>query len=314
MRGLAKRKVLITGSSGFIGAHVVHEFISQGYDVVGINRSIKNNPHLVKNISHDTDWSDVLEGVEVIIHCAAAVHQMRSSKDVLSSYEELNVLGTLNLARQASKSVKRFIFLSTIKVNGEETFGKKFYASDPHNPTDPYSQSKAKAETKLLDIARSTKMDVVIIRPPIVYGPNPKGNLSQLARYILKGMPLPFGAVDFNHRSMVYVGNLVNFILVCTEDERAKNQIFLISDDDDISTSVLIKKISKTLKREPKLIKIPVWVLKILFKLLRRQEYISRLLGNLHVDISKNKRLLDWQPKYTVDQGIKSSFFKNDES
>lgn len=312
MPGLVKRKVLITGSSGFIGAHVVREFISQGFDVVGINRSINNNPHLVKNITHDTDWSDVLEGVEVIIHCAAAVHQMRSSKDVLTSYEELNFLGTLNLARQASKSVKRFIFLSTIKVNGEETFGKKFNANDPHKPTDPYGQSKAKAETKLLEIARSTKMDVVIIRPPLVYGPNPKGNLNQLALYILKGMPLPFGAVDFNYRSMVYVGNLVNFISVCAEHEQAKNQVFLISDDDDISTLVLIKKISIALEIEPKLIKIPVFILRILFKLLGRKDYICRLLGNLRVDISKNKRLLDWQPKYTVDQGIKSSFFKDE--
>ncbi len=310
---MAKRKVLVTGSSGFVGAHVVREFISQGFEVIGINRSVKTNPHLIKNITHDTDWSDVLEGVEIIIHCAAAVHQMKSSEDVLISYEELNVLGTLNLARQASKkNVKRFIFLSTIKVNGEETFDKKFYADDTPRPTDPYGQSKARAETGLQKIARLTKMDIVIIRPPLVYGPNPKGNLNKLALNILNGLPLPFGAVDFNFRSMVYVGNLVNFITVCAEHEQAKNQIFLISDDDDMSTLILIKKVSKALGKSPKLIKIPENILRILFKLLGRQEYICRLLGNLRVDILKNKRLLDWQPKYTVDEGIKNSFSKKD--
>ena len=314
MEAKAKKKVLVTGSSGFIGAHVVREFISQGFEVIGVNRTIKTSPHIIKNVTYDTDWSDVLEGVEIIIHCAAAVHQMRTSKDIITSYEDVNVLGTINLAKQASKSVKRFIFLSTIKVNGEETFGKKFHANDILKPTDPYSQSKAKAETNLIEIARSTKMDVVIIRPPLVYGPNPKGNLNQLALYILNGMPLPLGAVDFNYRSMIYVGNLVNFILVCAEHKRAKNQIFLVSDDDDISTLALIKKISKVLKSTPKLIKVPVWILKISFILLGRREYISRLLGDLRVDISKNKSLLDWQPKYTVDQGIEISFFKNDQS
>ena len=160
------KKVLVTGSSGFIGSHVVREFIDLGYEVVGVSRSEQASSHVIRDISGDTDWSDVLEDIDIVIHCAAAVHQMELSESALISYQRLNVDGTLNLAEQAKASVKRFIFLSTVKVNGEEAFSDKFFADDIPNPIDPYGISKERAETGLREIAQSSKMEVVIIRPP----------------------------------------------------------------------------------------------------------------------------------------------------
>ena len=304
------KKVLITGSTGFIGSHVVQGFIKLGYEVVGISRTEKASPHVIKNISGDTDWSDVLEGVDIVIHCAAAVHQMDLSENVLQNYQQLNVDGTLNLADQAKATVKRFIFLSTVKVNGEETFGEKFCADDIPKPVDPYGISKARAEAGLREIAKSSKMEIVIIRPPLVYGPNPKGNLEKLAKNLVRKMPFPFGSITYNSRSLLYVGNLVDFICICAEHKAAKNETFLISDDSDLSTASIISLIGKSLDIRTILLPVPVFILKLLFKILGKEEYRTRLLGNLCVDVTKNRELLDWKPKFSVQEGFYHSFKK----
>lgn len=308
MGDIGKKKVLVTGSTGFVGSHVVREFIDLGYEVVGISRTEASSPHMIKDISGNTDWCDVLEGVEIIIHCAAAVHQMELSENVLNSYQTLNVDGTLNLAQQAKNSVKRFIFLSTVKVNGEETFSDKFFADDKANPIDPYGVSKECAEAGLREIALSSKMELVIIRPPLVYGPNPKGNLATLAKYLNRRVPLPLGSVTSNSRSLVYVGNLVNFIYICAEHQAAINETFLISDDSDLSTASIIRHIGSALQLQPLLLSVPVFLLNFAFKALGKKEYGSRLLGDLCVDITKNKTLLDWKPKYSVKEGFQMSF------
>jgi nucleoside-diphosphate-sugar epimerase len=308
MVDIVKKKVLVTGSTGFVGAHVVSRFNELGYEVVGISRSETSSPHLIKNISGNTDWSDVLVGIDLVIHCAAAVHQMKSSKKNLNNYEELNVYGTLNLAEQAKDSVRRFIFLSTAKVNGEETFSDKFFADDIANPVDPYSVSKQRAEVGLREIAESSTMEVVIIRPPLVYGPKPKGNLAMLAKYLVRKIPLPFGSVVSNSRSLVYVGNLVDFILTCAEHKAAVNDTFLISDDSDLATASIISHIGNALELRPRLFPFPVTILNLLLRAIGRKEYGSRLLGNLCLDVTKNKRLLDWKPKYTVEEGFQESF------
>lgn len=304
------KKVLVTGSSGFIGSHVVREFIDLGYEVVGVSRSEQASSHVIRDISGDTDWSDVLEGIDIVIHCAAAVHQMELSESVLNSYQRLNVDGTLNLAEQAKASVKRFIFLSTVKVNGEETFSDKFFADDVPNPIDPYGISKERAEAGLREIAQSSKMEMVIIRPPLVYGPNPKGNLEKLAKYLDGKMPLPFGSVTSNSRSFLYVGNLVDFIYICAEHKAAINETFLISDDSDLSTAGIISLIGKALDVRTILLPVPVFVLTLLFRAFGKKEYGARLLGNLCVDVTKNKQLLGWKPKYSVQEGFQQSFKK----
>lgn len=302
------KKVLITGSTGFIGSHILENFIELGYEVVGVSRSEKNHLTVTKNISDITDWSDVLDGVEIIIHCAAAVHKMNSSKQVLEDYEKLNVQGTLNLANQAKGSVKRFIFLSTVKVHGEESFSNKFFADDILNPADPYSESKLKAENGLKKIAESSKMELVIIRPPLVYGPNPKGNLKKLSHYIRKNIPLPFKCVNANSRSMVYIRNLVDFIYICSEHKAAANQTFLISDDEDLSLVETINLISEALNKKSFLIPMPLFVLKLCLRLIGKDNYAIRLTGNLSVDITKNKKILGWKPKYKVKEAFQDSF------
>ena len=304
------KKVLVTGSSGFIGSHVVREFINLGYEVVGVSRSEQGGSHVMRDISGDTDWSDVLHDIDIVIHCAAAVHQMELSESAFISYQRLNVDGTLNLAEQAKASVKRFIFLSTIKVNGEETFDEIFFADDVPNPIDSYGRSKERAEAGLREIAQSSKMEIVIIRPPLVYGPNPKGNLKKLAKYLDGKMPLPFGLVTSNSRSLLYVGNLVDFICICAEHKAAINETFLISDDSDLSTASIIFLIGKALNVRTKLLPVPVFVLSLLFRALGKKDYGTRLLGNLCVDVTKNKQLLGWKPKFSVQEGFYHSFKK----
>ena len=311
MDSSVKKKVLVTGSSGFIGSHLVSKFIHLGYEVIEVSRSRKTSSHVTKDISGDTDWSDVLEGIEVIVHCAAAVHQMNLSENTLNSYQLLNVEGTINLAEQAKATVKRFIFISSVKVNGEETFNTSFFADDSPNPKDSYGLSKERAETGLREIAKLSKMEVVIIRPPLVYGPNPKGNLEKLVEYLQGKIPfLPFGLVTSNSRSLLYIGNLIDFICICIEHKAASNETFLISDDSDLTTFDIISLIGNALDVRPILFPVPVFILRLLFVVLGKKDYGARLLGNLCVDVTKNKKLLGWTPKFSVQEGFQYSFKK----
>ncbi|EHQ56713.1 nucleoside-diphosphate-sugar epimerase [gamma proteobacterium HIMB55] len=303
-----KKKVLVTGATGFVGAGVVSEFSDAGYEVVGVSRTETSGHNVIKNISGDTDWSDLLPGVEVIVHCAAAVHQMELCDDVLRSYQSLNVDGTLNLAEQAKTTVKRFIFLSTVKVNGEQSRDGKFSPDDVANPLDPYGRSKQRAEEGLREIGRLSNMEVVVIRPPLVYGPNPKGNLSALAVLVKRRLPIPLGSVNSNLRSLVYLGNLVDFIRLCAEHPSAVNETFLISDDMDLSTADIIDNIADALELRPLLIPAPIPILKLLLSILGKAGYSERLFTNLRVDVTKSKKLLGWKPKFTVGSGFSLSF------
>ena len=299
-------KILVTGASGFVGSNIVKTLKNYGHQVVGVSRSSHESTDVIRRIDGDTDWSDILHGVDVVIHCAAKVHEMEPNEESEAEYYSVNFRGTLNLAEQAKNRVKRFIFLSTIKVNGEETDANKFFANDTPNPEGGYSSSKALAEKGLKEIMQSSQMEVVIIRPPLIYGPNPKGNLGILSKLIRARLPLPL--IDFNARSLVYLGNLVEFTRLCIEHPGAANETFLVSDDDDLSTSGLAERIGNALGVRIIEIPIPMKLLEFIFLLVGKKQYGARLFGNLRIDVRKKRQLLNWKPKYTVQEGFDHSF------
>ncbi len=306
MSSSVKKKVLVTGSSGFIGSHLISKFNHLGYEVIKVSRSRKTASHVIKNISGDTEWSDILEDVEVIVHCAAAVHQMNLSENTLNSYQQLNIEGTINLASKAAKAgVKRFIFISSIKVNGEKTpIGRPFLFDDPRRAEDPYGISKAKAEEGLEEIASKTNLEVTIIRPPLVYGPDVKANFASLLKLASKNFPLPFGAIN-NKRSFVALDNLVDLIITCIDHPNAANQTFLVSDDNDVSTSELYSVMVESFGKKAVLININPYFLRLLAQLFGKKEMIERLCGDLRIDISHTKNTLDWMPVVSLAEGVK---------
>jgi len=267
-----------------------------------------------KELATTEDYSDCLAGVSVVIHAAARVHVMDdTAADPLAAYREVNVAGTLNLARQAAASgVKRFIFISTIKVNGEATLPEQpFTAHDLSQATDPYGISKAEAEAALKKLCSDTGMEFVVIRPPLVYGPGVKANFAAMLRLAKKNLPLPLGAIR-NQRSMVALGNLVDLIKVCIDHPKAANQTFLVSDDHDLSTSELLQLMVRAYRKTPRLIPVPMSWFSIIGKLTGKQAVIARLCGNLQVDINDTKTTLNWRPPVSVEDGIKSCIPKED--
>jgi nucleoside-diphosphate-sugar epimerase len=254
-------------------------------------------------LDNKADFSQALEGIDVVIHCAARAHVMNDTETEL--YEQINTLATLSLAKQAAAlGAKRFIFISTIKVNGESTLdGSAFRFDDKQNPSDPYGISKANAEIGLLELAAKTDMEVVIIRPPLVYGPGVKANFAAMLKLAKKNLPLPLGAIH-NKRSLVAVENLVDLVLTCIDHPAAANQTFLVSDDCDVSTTELLKLMTLVSGKKPILLPIPVSWLKALAGLAGKQAVIDRLCGNLQVDISHTKQTLGWKPPITLEQGI----------
>jgi nucleoside-diphosphate-sugar epimerase len=256
-----------------------------------------------------TDWSAALCEVNVVIHLAARVHMMNdTSVDPLAEFRKVNVAGTLNLAQQAAKAgAKRFIFISSVKVNGEHTeLGKPFTEVAAANPQDAYAISKFEAEQGLLQIAQQTGMEVVIIRPPLVYGAGVKANFASMMRVVKRGIPLPLGAI-YNKRSFVYVENLVSLILCCIDHSAAANQTFLVSDGQDISTTELLRGCADALGVKARLLPIPQRLIEILAVIIGKREVAQRLCGNLQVDISKARTLLDWTPPISLADGLKAT-------
>jgi len=307
------RKVLLTGATGFVGRAIADELLCRNFSVVAAVRTFSTalperlNQVLVGDMLADTQWQSALQDVEVVIHSAARVHIMNEMvSDSLSEFRKVNVDGTLNLARQALKAgVKRFVFISSIKVNGESSKqGEPFKASDIINVTDPYALSKYEAEQGLLDLTRNTSMEVVIIRSPLVYGPGVKANFFTLLKWVRKGIPLPFGAV-YNQRSFVAITNLVDFILLCMSHSKASNEVFLISDGKDLSTTALLQKISQAFGRNLLLIPVPVWMMSLFAGMLGKKSVADRLFTSLQVDCSKAVDLLEWKPKVTMDEELK---------
>jgi nucleoside-diphosphate-sugar epimerase len=305
------RKILITGASGFVGQALLAKIDNS--NVVLVGRAATENAdgkYFQLALSANTDYLTVLNSVDVVIHCAARVHVMNEqAEDPLTAFREVNTLGTLNLARQAAATgVKRFIFISSIKVNGEATQpGKAFQFDDKPRPEDPYGISKAEAESGLQQIAAETGMEVVIIRPPLVYGPGVKANFAAMMKLAKKNLPLPLGAIH-NKRSLVALDNLANLIITCIDHPKAANQTFLVSDDQDVSTTELLQIMTRAAGKAPRLLPVPVSWLKLAGKLIGKSAVIDRLCGNLQVDITHTKQTLSWTPPVSVEEGIKRCF------
>ena len=307
-------QVLVTGANGFVGRALCAEAVSRGMAVRGITRASGDLPISVENfavggIDGNTNWRDVLTGCEVVVHLAARVHVMSDlAANPLEEFRRVTVRGTLNLARQAAAAnVRRFLFVSSIKVNGEATqLGRPFMADDAPAPLDAYGVSKMEAEQGLREIARKSGMDVVIIRPPLVYGPGVKANFATMIRWLNCGVPLPLGAID-NQRSFVSLNNLVDLILTCLTYPAAANQTFLVSDGEDVSTTELLRRMSQALGRPARLVPVPVSWLKLAAAMVGKQDVAQRLCGSLQVDIEKTRRLLGWMPPLSLDEGLKKA-------
>ena len=303
--------MLITGASGWLGLRLLHSAVERGMRVRGsVRRSVSLGCGIdlrqVPSLDSTTPWGDALKGCQVVIHAAARVHLMNdASADPLSEYRLVNVQGTINLARQAADAgIRRFIFLSSVKVNGERTeIGQPFRADDVPSPQDAYGISKMEAEMGLRAIALQTGMEVVIIRPPLVYGPGVKANFAEMVKWLQRGVPLPLGAIQ-NRRSLVALDNLVDLILTCIHHPLAANQTFLVSDGEDISTSELLRRMALALGRPARLISVPQQILESAALLLGKEEMAKRLFSSLQVNPETTCRLLNWTPPLTLEQGL----------
>lgn len=305
--------VLVTGASGFVGeALVLHLLVGKRFCPVAAVRGTTRLQGLCRVLPFDLSRSKVLpafDDVQVVVHAAARVHVMREeAADALAEFRDVNVQGTLKLARQAAESgVKRFIFISSIKVNGEGTSAEGvFRADDRPSPVDPYGISKYEAEEALRQLGRETGMEIVIIRPPLVYGPGVKANFMSMLGWLRRGIPLPLGAVR-NRRSLVSIGNLVSLIVTCIDHPAAANQVFLVSDGEDLSTSQLLSRLSRAFGRRARLLPVPEWLLKLVASMFGMQAVAQRLCGSLRVDIDKNRELLGWLPLVSVDRAMRQT-------
>jgi len=306
--------LLVTGASGFVGRALVARLLQRHQVRISARATTIERIHpkvevsLGKPLSPVEDWSQALARVSTVVHCAGRVHIMtEQATDPLLEFRQINVDGTLNLARQAAAAgTKRFIFLSSIKVNGESTNpGCPFTADQQPDPGDPYGVSKLEAELALRSLASQTGMEVVIIRPPLVYGPGVKANFLEMMRWLARGAPLPFGSVTTNKRSLVALDNLVDLVDLCVDHPLAANQTFLVSDGEDLSTAALLHRLSLALGRPARLIPVPVGLLKLGAALLRRSAVAQRLCGSLELDIGKTREMLGWSPPVSVDEGLR---------
>ncbi|MGC3983230.1 MAG: SDR family oxidoreductase [Pseudorhodoferax sp.] len=304
----AARPVLLTGGNGFVGRAVAVALGQRGIAHRLALRTPAVAPAIgVAPISAEADWSNAVRGVQAVLHLAARAHLLRDpATDPLSAYRTVNTAGTLRLAEQAAAAgVRRFVFVSTAKVHGEATApGALLSEAEVPAPQDPYALSKWEAEQGLAAIAAHTDMEVVVVRPPLVYGPGVKANFAALMRAVSQGWPLPLAAID-NRRSLVGLDNLVDFLLLCLEHPAAANQTFLVSDGEDLSTPELLHRLSMAMGRPARLWPVPPAVLKAGAALLGRRAAAERLCGNLQVDIAKARALLNWSPPVSVDEGLR---------
>ena len=306
-------KILVTGASGFVGEAVVFRLLlDKKFIPIAAARGATRLNGLCAVVPFELTDSKALPNlndVQVVIHAAARVHVMNeTAADALTEFRKVNVEGTLRLARRAAESgVKRFIFISSIKVNGESTvLGKPFKANDFPAPADPYGVSKYEAEEALKQLSFDTGMEVVIIRPPLVYGPGVRANFLSMMRWLNKGIPLPLGAIG-NQRSLVAIGNLVDLIVTCIDPPQAANQTFLVSDGEDLSTPQLLRRLAKALGKKPWLLPLPTQLLKFAASILNKQSIAERICSSLQVDISKNRALLGWTPPINLNEAMRQT-------
>ena len=304
--------VLITGANGFLGTALcirLREFMA----VRGAVRFKKlptdhSDVIEISDLASSTNWASALKGMNQVVHLAARVHLLNDkSSDPLAEFRRVNVECSANLASQAAVAgVKRFVYLSSVKVNGEFTkAGQPFTADDVPSPEDPYGVSKYEAEQLLKQIAIETGMEVVIIRPPLVYGPGVKANFESMMRWVARGTPLPLAAVTENRRSLVALDNLIDLIVTCLNHPAAANQTFLVSDGEDLSTADLLKRVGGALGHPARLFSIPPELLKLGATLVNKSGIYQRLCGSLQLDITKTRQLLDWTPPVSVDEGLR---------
>jgi nucleoside-diphosphate-sugar epimerase len=306
--------VLVTGASGFIGRALCGRLVRDGFRVKGTFRSESNNDDslssvekvLVEDITGDNNFSAMLDGVDIIVHLAARVHVMNDNGSSIDEYRRLNVIGTSRLAKAAAeKNVRRFIFVSTIKVNGEESL-RPYTELDNPTARDPYGISKWEAEQELKKIESECGLETVILRPPLVYGPGVKANFLNLLKMVEIGIPLPFASIR-NSRSFVYLHNLVDAICLCANHPGAARSTFMVSDGRDVSTPELIRMLASGLKSRPVLVPCPVPLLGILGRLAGKGGEMDRLTGSLRMNISKIKTTLGWDPPHTMEDGIEET-------
>lgn len=306
-------RVLVTGATGFVGEALVFRLLrDKVFTPVAAVRGETRLAGLCPVVAFGLDENSPLpplEDVDVVVHCAARVHVMNEvAADPLAAFRQVNVEGTARLARHAAKSgVKRFIFISSIKVNGEATLpGAPFSADDAPAPVDPYGISKREAEDALRQISQDTGMEVVIIRPPLIYGPGVKANFLNMMRWLECGIPLPFGAIN-NRRSLVAIGNLIDLITVCIKHPAAGGHVFLVSDAQDLSTTQLLRRMAGALNVKPRLLPLPSSLMTVGAALIGRQDLAQRLCGSLQVDIGKTQAILGWLPAISVDQALRNT-------
>jgi UDP-glucose 4-epimerase len=304
--------ILVTGGSGFVGGHLLNSLVEHNVCCIGRTKpkNLLNGFKFFSSLGSEEKYKSAMANIDCIIHCAARAHIMNDrSLDPLAEFRKVNTYDTLNLAKQAAASgIKRFIYISSIKVNGDCTKpNEPFKESDFYIPTDPYGLSKYEAEVGLSEIALMTGMELVVIRPPLVYGPGVKANFSSLMSLVLKGIPLPFGFITSNIRSLVSVNNLVDLILTCIDHPKAANQVFLVSDDHDVSTASMVNHMSQALGKPFRLLSVPLWCYRLVGKLTGKTDVVDRLLGSLQVDISHTKETLNWAPPQTLQQGFKET-------
>ena len=311
---MPKPRVLVTGASGFIGGALVRELVARGYPVVAASRRVIDAPPgaeavRLADLGRAIDFSRVIAGCESVIHCAARVHAPRARNgrnDSLAAYRAANADGTVRLAEQAAEAgVDRLVFVSTVKVHGDATEPLRPLTSNSAIvPSDAYGVSKAEAEARLRDLSERTGLNLVIVRPPLVYGPSVKGNFSAMRRWLARGIPLPLGAIKSNKRSLIAIDNLVDLLILCLEHPAAPNRVFLAADGEDLSTYDLLRRTAQAMGARPRLLPVPAPLLKIAAHLIGRSDLWQRLGGNLQVDMSEARDRLGWSPPITVDEGL----------
>ncbi len=331
--------VLITGAGGFIGRALCEKLLAEGWRVRGTVRSETDVSRLpdgveavsIGSIDLDTNWDDALAGIDTVVHMAARVHVMDDTcSDPLAEYRKVNVEGTKCLAVAAANAgVKRFVFISSIKVNGEKTYPqitqitrirkkgtgnrgqegkpKEFFSEkDVPEPQDPYAVSKWEAEQVLRDVETDTGLEMVILRPPLVYGPGVKANFLRLFKIVERGIPFPLSSIK-NRRSFIYLGNLIDAIITCINHPEATGKTYLVSDGEDVSTPELIRRIGAAFRRRALLLSVPTPIMRMAGKIVGKSDEVERLVGSLIVDISKIRSELEWKPPYTMKNGLRET-------
>lgn len=305
-------RILVVGASGFVGGHLVRRLVAEGMPVrAAVHRNLSNLPGGIEvvdnvNLERTFDWAPAIQGCDSIVHLAARVHVMRETgANALEEYRRVNVEGTMSLARQAAGAgIRRFVFLSSVKACGESTGpGEAFAETMTPRPLDAYGLSKLEAEDELIELGRTTGMQIVILRPPLIYGPGVRANFLSMMRWLRRGLPLPFGSID-NRRSLIGVDNMVDLICTCLRHPAAAGEVFLASDDRDLSTPELLRTLSDALGRKARLIRVRVGILEGLAALAGQRALAQRLCLSLCVDTRKVREKLNWHPPFSVDEEL----------